>query len=219
MKSLNAPRFFGVAKKEHTYTAKPRAGRHSLDKSVALQTILKKTELFSGTAEAVKSIKAMQIAVNGKKVNDPKYSVGLNDIISIEPIDKKFFIGISKQGRSTISEQKKGSEQRHAKVIGKYLTRGKKLMLRLHDGSIMAAPAPSIAVGDTIEFSETNEFKRHLPTKAGAQCMVIDGVHVGVEGKIINIKKGTMHSSAVATIEQNNGEKFDTIVENIITIG
>ncbi|MCL5101910.1 MAG: S4 domain-containing protein [Candidatus Marsarchaeota archaeon] len=219
IKSLNAPKFFGVAKKEHTYTAKPSAGRHSLQKSVALQTIVKKSSLFSGTAEAVKAIKAMEITVNGKKVYDPKYPVGLNDIINITPIGKKFSVQISKQGASVLEELKKADAERHAKVTGKYVSKANVLMLRLHDGSSIKAPDKSIAVGDTITLSESNEFKQHLPMKSGSKCIVIDGVHVGAEGKIVNMAKGTMHSSAVATIEQSNGEKFDTLVENLIVIG
>jgi ribosomal protein S4E len=49
--------------------------------------------------------------------------------------------------------------------------------------------------------------------------MVIDGVHVGAKGKIANMAKGTMHTGATATVEQENGEKFDTLVENLIVIG
>jgi small subunit ribosomal protein S4e len=219
IKSLNAPKFFGVAKKENKYTAKPRPGRHSLEKSVALQTIIKKTSLFSGTAESVKAIKAMQIHINGKKTSDPKYSVGLNDIISIEPINKKFIVRINKQGQATLEELKKGSEERHTKIVGKYISKEKKLMLRLHDGSIIKAPSDSVHVGDTLTLSESGEFKKHLPLAAGAKCIVIDGVHVGAEGKIVGMTKGTMQSGAVATVEQENGEKFDTLVENLIVTG
>ncbi|MCL5680251.1 MAG: hypothetical protein M1465_02840, partial [Candidatus Marsarchaeota archaeon] len=83
-------------------------GRHSFEKSIALQTIIKKTSLFSGTAESVKAIKAMQINVNGSKIIDPKYPVGLNDTISIEPISKKFIVRINKQGQAILEELKKG---------------------------------------------------------------------------------------------------------------
>ncbi|MCL5680250.1 MAG: hypothetical protein M1465_02835 [Candidatus Marsarchaeota archaeon] len=150
---------------------------------------------------------------------DPKYPVGLNDTISIEPISKKFIVRINKQGQAILEELKKGEEERHAKVVGKYISSGKKLMLRLHDGSIIKAPSDSIHVGDTLTFSESGEFKQHLPLKAGAKCIVVDGVHVGAGGKIVGMAKGTMHSGAVATVEQDNGEKFDTLVENLIITG
>ena len=218
IKSLNAPKFFGVAKKGNKYTAKQRPGRHSFEKSAPLQTIVKKTSLFAGTAEAVKSIKNMQIAVNGTKVKDPKYPVGLNDIISIDPIGKKFSISINGHGQAVL-EEKKGQPGRNAKVTGKYVYRNKKLMLKLHDGSIIPSPNNDVKVGDTIALSESNEVKQHFPLKAGAKCMVIDGVHVGAKGKIANMAKGTMHTGATATVEQENGEKFDTLVENLIVIG
>ncbi len=70
IKSLNAPKFFGIAKKENKYTAKQNPGRHTFEKSMPLQTIIKKTGLFSGTSEAVKAIKGMFVLVNGKKVRD-----------------------------------------------------------------------------------------------------------------------------------------------------
>lgn len=219
IKSLNAPKFFGVAKKEHKYVAKPRAGRHTLDKSVALQTVLKKTSLFTGSAEAVKSIKALQIAVNSKPIKDPKYPVGLNDIITIIPINKRFNIGINKQGQAVMEELKVQNPERHAKVIGKYFSKGKMLMIKLHDGSIMKSQGKEIKVGDTLTLSESGEIKQHLPLNQGSKCLVIDGVHVGKEGKIIGMVKGTMHSKAVATVEQEGGDKFDTLVENLIIIG
>lgn len=218
IKSLNAPKFFGVAKKGHKYTAKQSPGRHSFEKSAPLQTIVKKTLLFSGTAEAVKSIKNMQIAVNGSKVKDPKYPVGLNDIISIEPIGKKFLVSINLHGQAVLKEHA-GQIERNAKVTGKYLYRGNKLMIKLHDGSVIPSPSKDVKVGDTIVLSESKDAKQHFPLKAGASCMVIDGVHVGAMGKIVNMAKGNMHTGATATVEQDNGERFNTLAKNLIVTG
>ncbi len=44
-------------------------------------------------------------------------------------------------------------------------------------------------------------------------------MHVGTRGKITELRKGDMHTGASATIEQDNGEKFSTLVENLIVVG
>ncbi len=220
IKTLNAPKFFGVKSKESSYVAKPTPGRHTLQRSIAISVLLKKTEFVKTTAESSRVIKDHKVKVNGSQISDPKFPVGLNDVIEITPLGKAFDVSINTHGQVSLQELKNPSESsRNCKVVGKYMAKGKQVMLRLHDGSIIKASDNNVKVGDTLVFDKANALKSHIPMKAGSICLVIDGVHTGARGKIVQLVKGNMHAYALATIEQEQGTKFDTLVKNIIVVG
>ncbi|MCL4372291.1 S4 domain-containing protein [Candidatus Marsarchaeota archaeon] len=219
IKALNAPKYFGVHRKESKYVAKPSPGRHSKQKSIALLVLLKKAGLVDSSSEAVRAVKTHKIAVNGKTVSNPKYAVGLNDMIAIEGLGKSYAVSISSKGQAALEEAKEGDASRKCKVVGKYVWKSNSVMLRLHDGTVLKAPDKKIKVGDTIVLDQSRKPVSHIPLGVGSKCLVIDGVHVGHSGKVVSLTKGNMHVNALATVEEEDGNKFDTIVNNIIVVG
>ena len=82
MKRLNAPRYFGVHRKEHAYVTKPNPGRHTLDKCVPLSVAVIKLSLANNNREAFKVIKTGAVMVNSRVIREPKYPIGMEDHIS-----------------------------------------------------------------------------------------------------------------------------------------
>lgn len=216
IKGLNAPRYFAIHRKEQRYVAKANPGRHSLDKSITLLLFATKAELTESAKDSRRIIKAGSIHVNGKPVKDPKYPIGLNDTIEI-PSEKKFYkIGITELAKVAINPiSKPGHEAMLYKVIGKYKAKGEKLMLRLHDGSAIAG-TKDIKVNDSVVLDSKRKISKVLKLDIGAECEVVDGVHVGTTGKVQKLGEGTMHKTQSATIEQKGGNKFETLVKNIM---
>ena len=141
MKSLNAPRFFDIHRKENKYVTKPRAGRHTLDRAIPLALLLRKTTIAKSMDEAKRMLSVRSVKVNGKFVKDSKYAVGLNDIIEITSEGKYYKIDINAQGHIAPTPMEKPDSTILYKVLGKYKVKGNKLMLRLHDGSVVAGSA------------------------------------------------------------------------------
>lgn len=216
IKGLNAPRYLAIHRKEQRYVAKTNPGRHTLDKSITLLLFASKAELTENAKDARKVIKAGSIHVNGKPVKDPKYPIGLNDTIEI-PQEKKYYkIGITELAKVAINPiSKPGHEAMLYKVVGKYKAKGEKIMIRLHDGSAVHG-TKDVKVNDSVILDSKRKITKVLKLDVGAECEIVDGVHVGTTGKIQKLVPGTMHKTESATIEQKDGNKFETLVKNVM---
>ncbi len=84
MKSINAPKYLGIHKKETAYVMMASPGRHSASMNIPLALFVKKERIADTTRDAETVIKNENITVNGKVIKDPKYPVGINDIIHIK---------------------------------------------------------------------------------------------------------------------------------------
>jgi small subunit ribosomal protein S4e len=215
MKCLNAPRFFNIHRKENKYVAKPRAGRHKLDRAISLSLLLAKTASARNMDEAKRMLSARSVLVNGRIVKDSKYAVGLNDIIEIASEGKYYRIDIDSQGHVVPAAVDKPDSANLYKVLGKYKVRGGNLMLRLHDGSVVVGSA-DISVSDSVMVDNSRKIVSHLKMDTGAKCRVIDGAHVGTHGAIKELVKGGMNKDSSVIIEQKDGSTFQTPVRNIM---
>jgi len=212
IKRLNAPKYFAIHRKEHKYTIKPNPGRHSLDKSIALTVLVEKLGLASNRRDADRVIKEGMVSVNGRKVTDPKYPVGLHDLLAVG--SERHMVGINNKGQINFRKSEKGAQV--YKIVGKYRYRKGLVMLRLHDGTTLGGSADA-NVDDSVALSEGKPSKL-IKLGSGAKCEVIDGVHVGKTGTVKEISAGSMHRTKSVLVEQQNGTKFETLVKNIIVV-
>jgi small subunit ribosomal protein S4e len=215
MKSLTAPKYYGVHRKESAYVAKPSPGRHSLSRSIPLVAFATKAGISASSHDASRMIKRREIHVNGKPVRDPSYPVGLSDTILVLPSKTSYSVGINELGKVSIIESG-GATDRLCKVAQKYMTGGGSVMIRLHDGTVIKA-SKDIKVNDSVLLGNGSSVKKVLKLGEGCNCTVIDGVHVGAKGKVKEIHKGTATSRAYVTVEEDGGS-FDTLVRNIMVV-
>ena len=101
-------------------------------------------------------------------------------------------------------------------MVGKYKDKSNKLMLRLHDGSVMAAKS-DISINDSVML-KGGKIEKTLKLAPGARCAVVNGVHVGSNGTVVNLVEGTMHKPRSLVIESGSS-KFETLVRNIMVTG
>ncbi|MCL5093479.1 MAG: S4 domain-containing protein [Candidatus Marsarchaeota archaeon] len=220
VKSMNAPDYYGIPKKESKYVIKPAAGRHSASTSIALLLGVKKMGNAKTSREALKIIKGGLITVNGKIVKDVKYPIGFGDVIGTSDGKLAKYVSINKQGQIAFENAEGKDYQLRYKIINKYKSSNGTIRARLHDGrTLKLESAKDVKVGDSVEISKEGKIKKILHAEKGAQCFVIGGVHVGEVGKVAAITPGTMHISAAVQIEQENGTKFETLLKNLIVIG
>lgn len=219
IKRLNAPTYFAVHKKEHVYAIKPNPGRHTLEKSVPLGMIVRRMEIAANASEARSVLKNGGVKVNGKVVQAVKYPLGLGDTLELVASKEYYRIGIDRLAKVSVERiEKPDYDSKLYKVTGKYKTKGNRLMLRLHDGTVIAGKA-DVKVNDSVVLDAKGGVSKVMALNKGAACEVIDGVHIGAEGKIASISAGTMHKQAYVTIEPKKGEGFETLVGNIMVTG
>ena len=210
-----ASKYMGIRKKLSTYVAKPSAGRHTLENSIALLTLLKeKMGVAADSREAVMIIKSGNVLVNGKAVKNKRYPVGFGDTVMLKSTGTTFRIGVAKHGAIHVEEG--GSGTRYVKVIGKYMGAGSQIMIRLYDGSVLSGNN-EIHVNDSVAV-KGNSVGSVVKFSKGAKCYVIKGAHASESGMIKEINKGT--ATRTATVEVDSGKgTFQTLVNNIMVVG
>lgn len=213
---LAASTYARVSRKTTKYLAKPMPGRHALSRSIALYVVVRDKLGFAANAnEARKAIKTGGIMVNGRRVSNDRYPVGLGDTVTLVQSKETYTVGVGKGG--DIKVEKAGEKaQRTLKVIGKYLSRGSKPMLRLYDGSTVQA-AKETRVNDSVVL-DSSKVKSVIKLENGARCIVIKGTHASETGVVKEIKKGGATSVAAVKIEGQAGT-FETPIENVMAIG
>lgn len=213
VKSLNSPKFAHIHKKEHEYTTRQNPGRHSHNKSIALTIFVEKTGVAGTRREANQVIRQGLVSVNGSKVMEPKFPVGLHDMIAVG--DEKHVIKVNSRGQIHIVKDDKKSAQLY-KVVGKYKFKKNSIMLRLHDGSAVKGD-DSTNVDDSV-LMEGGKVSKVIKFNSGSRCEIVDGVHVGREGTIKEVHPGNIHKDKSVTVEEKSGKKFETLVKNIIIV-
>ncbi len=219
IKRLAASKYMKIERKTSAYVVKPAPGRHFGDLSIAITTVLKeKLNVARNSNESRALLKAGKIFVNGKVVKEEKYPVGFNDIIHLKDSDEHYRIGVGRYGVFSIEkiDKKKGAEEIAYKVVGKYVTKKGKQMIRLHNGNILPAEK-NVKVNDSVTLSG-NKIKGIIKLEPGAKCVVYKGVHAPAHGSIKSLKPGTMVRDATAEIDAGK-ERFETTIENIIAVG
>ncbi|ASI13412.1 30S ribosomal protein S4e [Candidatus Mancarchaeum acidiphilum] len=217
IKSLAAPEFFNISRKEETYVARPLPGRHNLYSVAPLEDSIKKLGYSDNYSDAAKVIKSGKIKVNGKTIKEKKFPIGLNDVISIGKAN--YLVSIDKFGHISFNETK-APEHFIYKVVGKDKFKGNKIRVRLNSGTVIDAGenAGKINPGDSVKIDSNNKIIEVIKMKKGAKCTVVSGVHVATSGSIEDIKPGNIHTGKVVIIKDDKGEIFETLEKNIITM-
>lgn len=214
MKRLAASKYYAVKRKEAKYIAKPLPGRHTLLTSVTLLSLLRdKLGLVKTSKEADKAIKQGKIEVNGKVVKEPKAAVGFGDILHVLPTDEYYLVGVNRQGAVSLEKTTKDAK-RVLKVVGKYVAKKGKVMLRLHDGTTLQGNAN---VNDSVVLAN-GKIEQVIKFQPGAKCIVYKGRHSSKQGVVKNIIPGSAQRKPEVELETPEG-LVRTLVDNVIAVG
>ncbi|MFH1431773.1 MAG: 30S ribosomal protein S4e [archaeon] len=225
LKRLAASKHFPIRKKEYKFTTSPRSGPHPKNECIPIQIIIRDVlKLAETSKEAKKILKTSDILVDGRARKDPKYPVGLMDVITIPKIDKNYRI-IPKEGKLIIVEiPKEKSTIKICKITGKTTIKNGQTQLNLHDSRNILIKnekdAKAFKVGDTIEITlPDQQIKKHIKLEKGNLGLIIHGKHEGEIGKIKEIKiiNGLQKNKATITTEEN--KDIETLKDYIFVIG
>lgn len=216
LKSLYSSNYYAISKKHDKYTTKSRAGRFDKKSNIPLLLFIReKLALGANRPEATKIIKQGLVKVNGKQIEDFKFPIGLNDIVSIDKLGKNYRISIDRKAHFAFDEvEKNAASSRICKVIKKYKIKKDALMIGLHDGTNIKG-TKDIKVNDSVVIGSDKKINKLLPLKKGAKCFVMNGVHVGNAGEIDSIKE--LHDKKQIIVRKGD-ETFETSLRNIIVI-
>ena len=164
--------------------------------------------------------KSNKIMVDGKVRRDPKYPVGLMDVLTIENTKDKFRLFYDEKRRFTLLKIKdKEVNSKLCKIVRYEIGANKIPYIITHDARTIRYPDPAITVGDTIQYDfEKGVVEKHFKLAVGHKALVTSGNNLGRIGLIQSIVK-KMGNVAVITIKDEAGHVFNTRIGNVFVIG
>lgn len=172
--------------------------------------------------EVKKLVKDKQgiIKIDNKTRSDPKFPLGMMDVLSIEKTGEFFRILIDVKGRFQPHKiDAKEATFKLCKIVNKAHGKNKVPYVLTHDGRTLRYPHPDVKINDTVKLSlETNEITDHYKFEQGNVAIVIAGSNKGRVGTISRVEK---HDASFSIIHMVDGKdsRFATRITNMMVIG
>jgi small subunit ribosomal protein S4e len=232
LKRKPAPKFWPIHRKEAVFTVRPKPGPHPFSRCVPLTLIVRDILGIAKTRrEAKKIISQGKIWVDGKVQREDLFPTGLMDVVSIPEMEKAYRVLPSQKGLTLYPVGKKEEAGfKLCRIENKATVKGGHIQLNLHDGRnvlirVKDADHPEEDVFQTLDTLKINlpdqEIVGHFKLSEGAPAIIIDGKNIGRFGKIVAIerKPGQKRRNALVTIEDGNGNRFQTTMDYIFVVG
>jgi small subunit ribosomal protein S4e len=167
--------------------------------------------------------------VDGRIRRRADFPVGLMDVISMPDVNKFFRVLPSHKGLILSPISKKESEFKLCRVEDK-TTIAKGAQIALHDGSNILVKMSDPKNPKEVPYESFDILKLSLPdkqvvdvakTKEGKLAIITGGKNIGKQGRIVEIEKteAKKRRNALVIIEDENGNRYQTILEFIFAIG
>ena len=231
LKRKPAPRLWPIHRKEYVWTVKPKPGPHPISLCIPLVLLVRDILGFAKTRKEAKTIVSKErVKVDGKAQREELFPIGLMDIVSIPDIKKDYRVLPSEKGLILHPIEKDEAKFKLCRIENKTITKGGHVQLNLHDGTNMLIPVkdpkkPEKDVYQTLDVLKLSipdqEFLDHIKLNVGVAAMIIGGKNVGKYGKITAIeeKPGQKRRELLVTIEDKNGNSFQTILNFVFIVG
>jgi small subunit ribosomal protein S4e len=223
LKRKPAPKMWPIHRKEAIWTLKPKPGPHS-SSSLPLGLIVRDILKFAKTGKEAKNIISHEkIAVDGKIRRDECFPVGLMDVISIVDTKKSYRVLPSKKGLFLYPVKSNEASFKLCRIEDKTVVKGGRVQLDLHDGTSYLLPEEDIyKTLDVLKLSVPDrQLLGHTKLAIGAPAIVTGGKNEGKYGKVTTIdeKPNQKRRNLIVTIEDKNGNKFQTVLDNVFILG
>jgi small subunit ribosomal protein S4e len=148
------------------YATRPSAGPHKRRESIPLGVLLKNRLKYAlSRQEAMKIVKDKEglIKVDNKIRRDPRFPLGIMDVVSIEKTGENFRILYDTKGRYQAHKiDAKEATFKLASVKRKAMGENKIPYIVTHDGRTIRFPHPDIKTQDTVKVSLAAPHERSL---------------------------------------------------------
>ena len=210
LKRMSSPSWWPIKRKERKFVISVR-GSHPKDFSLPLLVLLRDVLKVAETnREAKRIIKNGDVLVDKKKRRDPKYGVGLFDVVEI-PLMKKAWRAVPQDGLTFIEIPENESNLKICKILDKKTLRGNKNQLNLSDGRNLLTDK-NYSTSDSLVIELPNQkVVNHLKFENGSTALVIRGKNAGKTAKIKKIEKERLWL--------DNGEVFEIPKDLVIVVG
>ncbi len=218
LKRLPAPRTWTLARKEHVWAYKPRPGPHPTARALPLAHVLRDTLHVADTArEAERVIFARQVLVDARVVTDPKFPLGLMDVLTLAATKANYRVLLDQRGKLTLVPiDAAEASWKLCRVQDRGTVRGGKSQVRLHDGRNLLLPAHEHATGTTLKVGlPEQKVLGTLPLAQGHIAILTGGQHAG---ELVHVDRVEKTRNPRANLVHFT-EGFSTIVGYVFVVG
>lgn len=231
LKRKPAPRFWPIHRKDSTWVVRPASGPHRREDCMPLVVVLRDR---LGVAKTRKEAKFMvsqgRILVDGKVKKEDDFPIGLADVLSIPDIDQSYRVLPSYKGLILHSIDKEEAKFKLCRIEDKKVVDKTHLQLNLHDGSNITLKTagsedPQEDVYETLGTLKLvlpeREIAESLKMKEKDYAIITGGKNIGKHGKIVEIEtgEGKKRRNALVTVEDKEGNRFQTVLNFVFAIG
>ncbi len=226
LKRLPAPKNWPIKRKHGKFTTKPISGPHGKEECLTLAILLREV---LGRAENMREVKAIlsvgDVLVDGRPRKDPRFPVGLMDVIEIKSSGDRFrLLPKIRGGLRLVSIDEDESKFKLGRIQQKMMVPGGKCQLTLHDGRNLQLPEKTkpedYRTLDTLVISVPEQnLLDTIKLDKGAYAIVTQGRNVGMEGKVIEIEKRVGTHASTVTVQDPDGNSFQTALEYVFVLG
>ena len=204
LKRYAAPRSWQLLRKENAYVMRPSPGAHPLEHSMPIGMLLKRLGYASTTKEARRVMLTTEVMVDGRRIRDHKFPVGLMDTITLLNADEHFRVWIDGKARIILHKiDGKQAKSKPCRVLGKRVIKGGKLQLNLSGGRNALMDKSDVAIGDTVVMElPSQKITDTLKLEKGAIILLTAGRHAGSVGKVEDIAEERVRFAIADRSEQ-----------------
>tara|TARA_B100000315_G_C14399982_1_gene506000 strand:+ start:141 stop:833 length:693 start_codon:yes stop_codon:yes gene_type:complete len=191
LKRHPAPNSWKIKRKGVVFITRPYPGAHAFSLGISINTFLKTlVPKASSTAEVKKILLSNTVMVDGSRVKESKYLIGVWDSISIKESKEHYRLILSSKGElQAIAIDEKDAGVKPCQITGKTLIKGGKVQLHLSDGRNILVDKDSYSTQDLVLLSlPKQEIKTHVGFGKGVSVFFIGGSYVGKTGIVEDIK-------------------------------
>jgi len=218
LKRLPAPRSWSIPRKTHFWIVRPSPGPHGIGESVPLGSILRDMLKVCDTArEARHILNNRGVLVDGRAVTDPKFPVGLMDVLTLSQTKAHYRMLVDTRGRMSLVGIEEGEATwKLCRVEDKTTVRGGKTQINLHDGRNLVLPKDSYKTGTTVKMNVPGQkVVEHYELTKGAPVLVTAGQHVGEIAHVLEVQRTRNPRANIVTFT----EGFSTDIHKVFVLG
>ncbi len=218
LKRLPAPRSWTLSRKTDFWVAKPAPGPHPIEESVPLGLILRDMLKVCDTArEARHILNNRHVLVDGRAVTEPKFPVGLMDVLSLEEMKSHYRMVVDTRGRMALTPIEAGEAKwKLCRIESKTTVRGGKTQVNLHDGRNVLVGKEQFKTGTTLKVGVPDQkLLGHFELAPGAAALITGGKHVGELAHVLQVQLTRNPRANVVTFK----EGFSTDVDKVFVVG
>lgn len=223
LKRIRAPKSWLMDKMGGVFAVRPAEGPHALRESMPLQVVLRDKLHFARTGREVDVILHQReglVHVDRKVRRNPKYPIGLMDVIDLPKVGAAYRVLYDVKGRFVFLKLKKGEAGfKLCRIEKKQVGANGVTYLVTHDGRTLRFASKEATINDTVKYNlESGEVGERYAMAVNNVAFIMNGSNRGRVGIITHIAHFDGNHDLV-TLKDAKGHIFTTRISYVFVIG